>query len=51
MTIELESDSQENEVTWALENITSNKAAGVDEIVAKLFKTLQDDAVKVFHGS
>ena len=39
----------ECEVKWALESITMNKASGGDEIPAKLFQILKDDAVKMLH--
>ena len=38
------------EVKWALGNITTNKASGVDGIPAKLFQILKPDAVKVLHS-
>ena len=37
-------------VTWALGNITMNKASGGDEIPVELFQNLKDDAVKVLHS-
>ena len=46
----LEPDILECEVKWALGNITMNKASGGDEIPAKLFQILKDDAVKVLHS-
>ena len=46
----LEPDILECEVKWALESITMNKARGGDEIPAKLFQILKDDAVKVLHS-
>ena len=45
----LEPDILECEVTWALGNITANKASGGDEL-PELFKILKDDAVKVLHS-
>ena len=39
-----------DEVTWALESITMNKASGVDGIPVELFQTLKDDIVKVLHS-
>ena len=45
----LESDILENEVKWALENITTNKASGGDGIPVELFQILKDDAVKMLH--
>ena len=46
----LEPDILEYEVKWALESITMNKASRGDEIPAKLFPILKDDAVKVLHS-
>ena len=46
----LEPDILECEVKWALENITTNKASGGDEIPVELFQILKDDAVKVLHS-
>ena len=46
----LEPDSLECEVTWALGNITTNKASGGDRILAELFQILKDDAVKVLYS-
>ena len=46
----LEPDILECEVKWALENITTNKASGDDEIPVELFQILKDDAVKVLHS-
>ena len=40
----------ECEVKLALGSITTNKASGGDEITAKLFQILKDDAVKVLHS-
>ena len=39
-----------DEVTWALESITMNKASGDDGIPVELFQILEDDAVKVLHS-
>ena len=39
-----------NEVKWALESITRNRAGGSDGIPVKLFQILKDDAVKVLHS-
>ena len=47
MITHLELAILEWEVKWALENITTNKANGSDEISAELFQILKDDAVKV----
>lgn len=44
---ELEPDILDSEVKWALQNIGTNKAAGVDGIPIELFSILQDDAVNV----
>ena len=43
-------DNHNGEVKWALENITTNKANGCDEITVDLFQILKDDAVKVLHS-
>ena len=45
----VESDTLECEVKWALESITTNKASGGDEIPVELFQILKYDAVKVMH--
>ena len=49
MIIHLEPDILECEVKWALENITMNKASGVNGIPVELFRILKYDAVKVLH--
>ena len=46
----LEPDSLECELKWALGMITMNKASGGDGIPAELFQILKDDAVKVLHS-
>jgi len=46
----LEPDILECEVKWALGSITTNKASGGDGILAELFKSLKDNAVKVLHS-
>ena len=46
----LEPDIPECEVKWALESITTNKAAGDDGIPVELFQILEDGAVKVLHS-
>ncbi|CAM2720441.1 unnamed protein product [Rotaria socialis] len=46
-TIELEPDILESEIKWALECIANNKAPGIDEIPAELFKILGDDEKEV----
>ena len=48
--IHLEPDILECEVKWELRSSTMNKARGGDEIPAKLFQILKDDAVKVLHS-
>ena len=48
--VQLEPDILECEVKWALGSITMNKASGGDGILAELFQTLKDDAVKVLHS-
>ena len=50
MITQLEPDILEREVRWALENVTTNKASGGDEIPVELFQMLKDDAVKVLHS-
>ena len=47
MITDLEPDTLECEVKWALESITTNKASGGDGIPVELFQILEDDAVKV----
>ena len=47
MITDLEPDTLELEVKWALGSITTNKASGADGIPVKLFKILKDDAIKV----
>ena len=46
----LEPDILENEVKWALESITRNKASGGDGIPVELFQILKDKAVNVLHS-
>ena len=46
MTTDLEPDTLECEVKWALESITTNKASGSDGIPVELFQILKDDAVE-----
>ncbi|CAF3729507.1 unnamed protein product [Rotaria socialis] len=46
-TIELEPGMLESEIKRALECIANNKAPGINEIPAELFKILGDDAVKI----
>ena len=47
---QLETDTLECEVKWALGSITTNQAGGGDGIPAELFQTLKDDTVKVLHS-
>ena len=49
-SLNLEPDTLECEVKWALGSITTNKGSGGDGILAELFKILRDDAVKVLHS-
>ena len=49
MITQLEPDTLECEVKWALESITTNKTSGGDGIPVKLFQILKDDAVKVLY--
>ena len=46
----LEPDILECEVKWALGSIPTNKASGGDGIPVELFKSLEDDTVKVLHS-
>ena len=46
----LEPDTLECEVKWALESITMNKASGGNRIPVELVQILKDDAVKVLHS-
>ena len=50
MITNLEPDTLECEVKWALGSITTNKASGGDGIPVELFQILKDDAVKVLHS-
>ena len=50
MITHLEPYILECEVTWALGNITMNKASRDDGIPVELFQILKDDAVKVLHS-
>ena len=47
---QLEPDTLEWEVKWALRSIIMNKASGDDGIPVELFQILKDDAVKVLHS-
>ena len=46
----LEPDILVCEGKWVLGSITANKDSGCDGILAELFQTLRDDAVKVLHS-
>ena len=46
----LEPDFPECKVKWASGSTTTNKARGVDGILAELFQILKDEAVKVLHS-
>ena len=46
---DLEPDTLECEVKWALESITTNKASGGDGIPIELYQILKDDAGKFLH--
>ena len=50
VTTHLEPEILESKVTWALGNITVNKASVGDGIPVELFQILKDDAVKVMHS-
>ena len=47
---QLQPDTLECEVKWALGSITANKASGSDGIPVELIQILKDDAVKVLHS-
>ena len=46
----LEQDILECEISWAIGNITMNKASGGEGIPVELFQILKGDAVKVLHS-
>ena len=50
MVTHLEPDSLECEFKWGLGSIITNKVGDDDEIPAKLFQILKDDAVKVLQS-
>ena len=50
MITNLEPDTLDCEVKWALESITMNKASGGGGIAVELFQILKDDAMKVLHS-
>ena len=45
-----EPDILEYEIWWNLGSTAINKASGCNGIPAELFKTLKDDAIKIFHS-
>ena len=47
---DLEPDTLECEVKWALGSIIMKKTSGGDGIPVELFQILKDDAVKVLHS-
>ena len=50
MITHLEPDIPECEVKWVLGSFVTNKASGVNGILAELFQILKDDAVKALHS-
>ena len=50
MIAHLEPDILECKAKWALGNITTNKASGVDGIPVELFQVLKDSGVKWLHS-
>ena len=44
-----EPDIPESEVKWALGSTAVNRASKYDGIAVELFRSLKDDALKVFH--
>ena len=50
MIPQLEPDTLECKVKWALGSITTNKTSGGDGIPVELFQILKDDSVKVLHS-
>ena len=50
MITQIEQDTLECEVKWALGSIMMNKAGGGDGIPVEFFQILKDDAVKVLHS-
>ena len=50
MLTHLEPDFLEQEVNWALETTTMNKASGGDGILAELCQILNDEAMKVLYS-
>ena len=51
MLINLELDTLEYELKWALGSITTNKDSGGDGIPVELTQTLKTDAVKVLNST
>ena len=47
---DLQPDTMECKVKWAVGSISMNKASGGDGIPGELFQILKDDAVKVLHS-
>ena len=45
-----EPDILESEVKWTLGSTAGNKESGWDGIPVKLFRTLEDDAIRVLHA-
>ena len=45
-----EPDMLDSEVKWALGSTAVNKASGCNGIPVELFKTLEDDVIKVLHS-
>ena len=50
MVTHLEPDMLECEVKWTLGSITMNKARRGDGILAELFQSIKDNAVKLLHS-
>ena len=48
--IHVEPDTVKCKVNSTLQSITMNKPSGGEEIQAKLFQVLKDEAVKVLHS-
>ena len=50
MVSNLEPNILECEVKWALRSTAVNKDSALDDIPAKLFKSLKDDVIKILHS-
>ena len=50
MITDLEPNTLQCKVKWALASITTKKVSGGDRIPAELFQILKDDAVKMLHS-